>query len=104
MTAWRRRSRLWSRGPSLAAVVLLFSTACEYSGLPRADLERMIEQERYQAYDASEFFDDGRVMRSPPEGTVAQGTTLDPALAEGMVNGVFVDRLPLPVTAALLAR
>jgi mono/diheme cytochrome c family protein len=108
MTPLLRLSRGRRRARALSLIALLsflsFSAACEEAGIPGPDLERMIEQERYQAYDASEFFADGRAMRSPPEGTVALGITLDPAVAEGVRSGVYVDRIPLPVTGALLAR
>jgi mono/diheme cytochrome c family protein len=104
MTAPRSLFGVWSRGRAFAPIALLSAAACSDSGLPGPDLERMIDQERYQAYDASELFADGRAMRSPPEHTVAQGITLDPAVAEGVVNGVYVDRIPLPVTRELLAR
>jgi hypothetical protein len=56
-----------------------------------ADLARMIEQPRYDAFEASGFFPDSAVLRHPPPGTVprAPGDTL---------------RLPIAVTAAMLER
>jgi mono/diheme cytochrome c family protein len=36
-----------------------------------ADFERMRQQQRADAYEASTFFSDGKVMRTPPAGTVA---------------------------------
>jgi mono/diheme cytochrome c family protein len=104
MSTRRRLARGLCRTMGPASMLLLSSASCSEAGLPSPDLERMINQERYQPYDASELFQDGRAMRSPPEDTVPQGIVLDPAVAEGMINGVYVDRIPLPVTGALLAR
>lgn len=36
------------------------------------DFERMLEQPRYDTYASSDFFEDGRAMQRPPEGTVAR--------------------------------
>src|SRR5262245_34538056 len=96
-------------GPSrwvvlLGVSLLLSSAACEDAGLPGPNLERMIEQERYQPYDASDLFEDGRAMRSPPDNTVPRGLVLDPAIADGIEDGVYVTRIPVPVTNARLGR
>lgn len=92
------------RGAGALALCLLVS-ACRYTDLPGPDLERMIDQERYEPYEASEYFDDGRAMRTPPEDTVPQGReSLDPVLADGVVSGTYVDRIPVPVTRDLLVR
>lgn len=105
MTTLLRLSRVKGGGRALLLIALLScSVACDEAGIPGPDLERMIEQERYQAYDASELFADGRAMRSPPDDTVPQGITLDPAVSEGVRSGVYVARIPLPVTQALLTR
>ncbi len=50
----------------LAALALLGLAAC-----PR--LDPMQRQQKYKAYQSSEFYDDGLAMRAPPEGTVPAG-------------------------------
>jgi mono/diheme cytochrome c family protein len=44
---------------------LLVAGCEELSG----DFERMIDQKRFRAYDACDYFPDGRAMRIPPAGT-----------------------------------
>jgi mono/diheme cytochrome c family protein len=60
----------------------------------------MQDQPRYKPLAASSFFQDGRSARPAVAGTVARGQLDDEALA-GDPNS---DRLPMPVTAALLDR
>jgi mono/diheme cytochrome c family protein len=85
----------------LAAIV----AGCNESPFPDVDLERMIHQRKYKSYEGSNFFKDGRAMRSPPAGTFAHdGATGDPALREGIVNGAYVDRIPLELGGELLQR
>lgn len=87
------------------ALVLLCSEACNESGIITPNLERMIEQDRYQAYSPSSLFPDGRAMRTPPAGTeIHGGASLDPAIRTGAVDGAYVARIPIPVTRALLDR
>lgn len=67
------------------------------------DLERMLRQHRYGPYQLSEFFNDGAVMRHPPEGTVPHDQeTGDPALTRGVIGGAYVTRFPIPVTLELV--
>jgi mono/diheme cytochrome c family protein len=76
-------------------------------GCPREaeeiDLERMVVQRRGQAYRASSYFADGRVMQAPVDGTVP---TSDPFGSEGWLEGTeaaqFVGRVPEPLTRELL--
>lgn len=59
-----------------AAIAVLFC-ACSWEGTwaePTPGLHRMIVQPRADAYEASSFFEDGMVMRVPPEGTVPWGS------------------------------
>ena len=73
--------------------------------VPSLDLERMKDQSKREAYEAYPFFPDGMAMRRPPEGTVPRGATLGPpAVVEGIADGRFVERVPLPVTRTRLAR
>jgi mono/diheme cytochrome c family protein len=71
--------------------------------LPTLDFQRMINQAKYKVWQPSADFDDGRVMRTPPAGTLPRGTRLgDPAVNEGMVAGAYVTDLPVPLTAPSL--
>lgn len=93
-----------SATPALARLVL--AAACLSLGcdlLPPLDLERMIEQDKYRVWEAAPFFADGRAMRTPPEGTAAQGrSTGDAAVDRGIVDGAYVTEVPLPLTRPLL--
>ncbi|WP_437979254.1 cytochrome c [Sorangium sp. So ce295] len=69
------------------------------------DLERMLRQRRYTAYQETELFDDGSAMRRPPEGTVPTDRVLgDPGLTRGIAGGAYVARVPVTVTIELLRR
>lgn len=57
---------------------------------PDPTLARMLDQRRADAYGATTAFDDGKVMRTPPQGTV-------PTDAEGAE-----DQPPPPITKPLL--
>lgn len=59
---------------------------------PDLDWNRMLEQPKYDPYEKSRFFDDGMVMRKPPEGT-ARWRHRHPR-----------DPEPPPLTEALLGR
>ena len=59
----------------------------------------MHDAPRYEAYEASESFPDGRASRTPPAGTVARGWLReDEALYTGKVNGQLVEAVPFAVT------
>jgi mono/diheme cytochrome c family protein len=65
----------------------------------------MHDAPRYEAYEASESFPDGRASRTPPAGTVARGWLReDEALYTGKVNGQLVDAIPFAVSHADLKR
>ncbi|WP_437629471.1 c-type cytochrome [Sorangium sp. So ce854] len=67
------------------------------------DLERMIRQKRYAPYEPAEVFEDGAVMRRPPDGTVPHDrVTGDPGLTRGVAGGAYIDRIPIPVTLELV--
>src|SRR5262245_7527405 len=60
---------------------------------------------RYEAYEASASFADGRASRAAPAGTVARGWLRDDdALYTGKVNGELVDTVPFAITHADLKR
>jgi mono/diheme cytochrome c family protein len=52
------------RAPFVAVLGLALATGCA------EDLQRMLDQQKSEAYEASSAFEDGRVMRTPPLGTV----------------------------------
>lgn len=68
-------------------------------------LSRMREQPRYDRYEASRFFADGKVMQTPPAGTVPREAVIGPdSLIRGQRDGQFATTLPVTATPALLAR
>ncbi len=96
------KSSLLRRGvTSFACIALLASLAgCDLR-------QRMYDQEKYEAHEASPFFKDGLTSRKPVEGTVARGgLRLDTHLFEGKVNGELATTLPASIefNRALLER
>jgi hypothetical protein len=82
-------------GP-LALLTLVLATGC------RMDMH---DQPKYQSYEASDFFPDGRASRVPPEGTVAQGQLRDDDLLySGKLNGKDSELFPFPITLDVLKR
>lgn len=82
-----------------ALALLLGTSACE------VDLERMIDQSKYEPYEENRFFEDGRSMRRPPSGTVHREAVTGPAeLVSGMEGTSYVGRIPVAVDAATLDR
>jgi mono/diheme cytochrome c family protein len=71
---------------------------------PVPALERMVVQRKFKAYGENPLFADGRAMRPPPDGTVARGAILDPALLRGRIDGSELERSPVPVSYELLRR
>ena len=81
--------------------ILCLLPAC--SMLPPIDFQRMIDQDRFQVWQHCAFFADGRVMRTPPEGTLPRGVPIgDSALISGVVEGAYVAQIPLPITRPLV--
>ena len=77
-------------------VLLLLATGCR---------QDMHDQPRYEAFEASDFFEDGRASRPLVEGTVAQGQLrLDEPLYTGKINGEWAVALPVPLTRQLVER
>lgn len=57
-------------------------------------------QPRYNTYDPSTFFDDGRSARPTVPGTVARGhLRSDEHLYTGKIDGKLADTFPFPITA-----
>lgn len=92
-----------ARRASIAACVALGCSTEMTLIEPEPGLERMMEQPRYNAYAPSPLFGDGRAMRPPPAGTVPRerlvGSTV---FTRGTEDGREVDRIPIPLTRALL--
>jgi mono/diheme cytochrome c family protein len=87
------------------AAVLVGLTACNQSPVPDLDLERMIHQQKALPYESSDFFPNGMVMRSPPAGAIAHDRlTGDPARSSGMVDGRYVEQIPMAVSKAMMDR
>jgi mono/diheme cytochrome c family protein len=90
------------RWPVAAAAALLMACG-ERSTRHGWDFERMREQPRYDVYESSAFFRDGRAMQRPPEGTVSWEQTVGrPTLTEGTTGDSPATSIPVPVTAELL--
>ena len=91
----------------IVLVIFIAASACDVrvpKGTPELSLERMIDEPRVRAYEASSAFSDGSGMRHPPEGTVTAAADIDPVRKTGIVNGAYVTEIPVPVGTALLAR
>jgi mono/diheme cytochrome c family protein len=89
----------------VGALSLVLAACGGTQGTVDRALQRMYEQPKAQAYEASAAFPNGAVLRAPPAGTVAREDVVDPALGSGLDSaGTLLTRIPLPVTPALLAR
>jgi mono/diheme cytochrome c family protein len=76
--------------------VATLSTACR---------QDMHDTPRYEVFEASSLFADGRSSRSAPAGTVARGQLReDEALYTGKVDGQLVEAVPFAVSHADLQR
>ena len=65
----------------------------------------MHDAPRYEAFEASSSFADGRASRTAPAGTVARGWLRDDeALYTGKVAGQVIDQFPFPIAHADLQR
>lgn len=79
-----------------------FLASCNSSGT-EMDFERMVNQARPKYYAETPFFEDRRVMREPPEGTVPRERLLGPPeLVNGMVAGKYVEAIPVPLSRPML--
>ncbi len=103
-----RGRRQATSGTRLAALLTGALLGCrgDISAEPPVHLNQNMDfQARFDAQEANEFFADGRAMRLPPQGTVAQDELRDDTHRySGKVNGTFASTLPMPITAQLLAR
>lgn len=90
-------------------VLTLLLAGCQGQPSERSPIHlnpNMDDQEKFQAYEASELFANGAVMRTPPLGTVAQGTLReDPVYFTGFdADSVAAARAPVTATMPILKR
>ncbi|HEX6837693.1 MAG TPA: cytochrome c [Polyangia bacterium] len=89
--------------PLAAFVAFVALAGCE-NVVPEVDLQQMNSQYKVQPYEATALFADGRGMQPPPLGTVPHDRVVDrPDVTDGVVDGQYVEHLPLPMTRELLA-
>ncbi len=90
----------------LAALALLASGCNNRQAFtkPEPGLERMLQQPRGKAYRGSQFFEDGRMMRVPPRGTVRRDAAYagDVLIETGSDAQGFARRIPLHLSAQQL--
>ncbi len=94
-----------TRALVLVAPILLLA-GCRFSET-RLDwgLERMIDQEKYDAYEPTGLFPDGKVMRDPPVGTVPREREFPSksVYATGLeADSSYATRVPLAMDRAFL--
>ncbi|HEX8434057.1 cytochrome c [Archangium sp.] len=71
--------------------------------VPSEFLQRMEAQAKYEYYETSEFWADGKAMRTPPAGTVPRERAVgNPGLTTGRVNGALVTSIPLELNRQVL--
>jgi mono/diheme cytochrome c family protein len=89
----------------LVALGLLLAAACSREhGYVAPTFQRMLTQPKYEPYGRSAFFPDNRAMRAPPVGTVPRERDVGQLLlTTGAASGTFATRIPVSVTADLLA-
>ena len=81
-------------------------SGCSCYGTRASDvLQRMEQQDKILPYSENDLYADGRGMRTPVDGTISREAVVGaPGISTGMVNGMLVSRIPIPVTPELLAR
>jgi mono/diheme cytochrome c family protein len=96
MTSRSSRARVRGSAIALAAFALAGAVACR---------QDMHDGPRYKPLQANDFYADHRSSRPIPEGTVPRGFLKDDdVFFTGMQNGAPVERIPMPITTALVAR
>lgn len=91
----------------MAAVSLLVGCQGQTSSNPPIHLNpNMDDQEKYQPYEASQFFADGSAMRTPPAGTMARGLLRDgdPYYTGFLRDTIYLDKAPVETTMPELLR
>lgn len=90
----------------IRVVLPLFVVAAGCGVVPAPDFAEMTVQHKAKPLGASPYFEDGRAMRPPPEGTVARDAVLGPrAMVSGRDDaGRYVASIPVPLDRAALDR
>jgi hypothetical protein len=71
--------------------------------VPSELLQRMEAQAKYEYYETSEFWADGKAMRTPPEGTVPRERPVgSPGISTGRTNGALVSGIPIELNRQVL--
>ena len=84
---------------------LTLAAACAALGGAAACRQDMHDTPRYKPLQQNAFYEDGRASRDMPTGTVARGFLKDNDIFyTGMQAGAPVDRIPMPLTDAVVAR
>jgi mono/diheme cytochrome c family protein len=88
----------------IALAVVVASCGRPPEGRERRDFERMRQQQRYDAYEASRFFSNGAVVQAPPAHTSARdlfppsgGSPAPLGFLTGSANGADLDAIPMPI-------
>ncbi len=99
-----RSSRIAWRACLVAAVSLPCACRTEQTIVtPDPHLNRMLKQEKRQAYDEDPLLPKGMAMQQPPDGTMPiDAIAGQPLLATGVADGRWAERIPLRVDRALL--
>ena len=91
-----------------AAVLLSLGTVAGCRGQTSTDppivpLRNMFDQDRYDPQSESQFFPDGRTMRTPVAGTIPRERQLDPEIGQGRLpdDSGYVLEVPSAVVASL---
>ena len=97
---------MWVLLALLAAATVLTGCRGQVSREPPLWIKHGMEfQPKYLAFEENSFYADGRNMRTPPAGTVAQGLLKeDDAYWRGGDSINMVAKNPLPITMTLLER
>jgi mono/diheme cytochrome c family protein len=91
---------------SLVPPLLIARARLVKSELPRIHVDYgMAKQPKFKAQSPNPLFADGRAMRPPVAGAVAQGDPRhDEVLFSGLSNGRWTTTFPVPVTPTLMRR
>ncbi len=89
--------RRWTTYLTLLLCLATVAAGCSQS--------RMDEQRKYEFFEPSPFFEDGKSAREYVPNTVARGRLrTDTHLYEGTIEGRAADTFPFPITQAVLDR
>ena len=70
---------------------------------PDPHLERMLKQEKRLPYEDDPMLPQGMAMQRPPDGTLPVDAPMgDPLIVEGVANGHWAERIPVPVDRAMI--